>query len=93
MTSARRLIAAVSLAAGTAALATPAAHAAGGLPGPGNISVQGTINELQTAGIPEEHRAVVPTIDQQLGGLSQLSKLQALVEPVAPLMNLVPSVQ
>ncbi|WP_030782009.1 hypothetical protein [Streptomyces sp. NRRL S-920] len=92
MTSARRLIAAVSLAAGTAALAAPAAHAAA-LPGPGNISVQGTINDLQTAGIPEEHRAVVPTIDQQLGGLSELGKLQQLVDPVAPLMGLVPAVQ
>ncbi|AZM54534.1 hypothetical protein DMA15_19830 [Streptomyces sp. WAC 01529] len=92
MTSARRLIAAVSLAAGAAALATPTAHAAGDALGPGNISVQGTINDLQTAGMPEEHRALVPKIDQQLGGLSELNKLQALVEPVAPLMNLVPAI-
>ncbi|MBW5423025.1 hypothetical protein GKQ77_15865 [Streptomyces sp. BG9H] len=92
MTSARRLIAAVSLAAGAAALAAPTAHAADGSLGPGNISVQGTINDLQTAAIPEGQRALVPTIDQQLGGLSELNKLQQLIDPVAPLMNLVPAV-
>ncbi|MEU4796325.1 hypothetical protein [Streptomyces sp. NPDC023327] len=94
MTSARRILAAVSLAAGAAALAAPAAHAAPApLPGPGMISVQGTLDELQMSGIPEEHRAAVPTLEQQLGALNQLNQLRQVTDLVAPVTNLLPSVQ
>ncbi|QES42895.1 MULTISPECIES: hypothetical protein [Streptomyces] len=93
MTSARRLIAAVSLAAGAAALAAPAAQAA---PAPasdeGKISLLSTIDDIAATGIPEEQRAQMPRLANQLAGLNRLndlSQLHQLTDQVAPVTNLV----
>ncbi|MBJ3805887.1 hypothetical protein [Streptomyces flavofungini] len=93
MTSARRLMAAVSLAAGAAALAAPAAHASTDAPAASKISVLDTIDDLQTSGIPAERRHEVPTVASQLGGLNQLHQLHQLTDLAAPVTNAVPAVQ
>ncbi|MFF1378379.1 hypothetical protein [Streptomyces sp. NPDC058308] len=99
MTSARRLIAAVSLAAGAAALATPAAQAAEPARDTGQISPLSVLDELGTAGMPEEQRAQMPTIASQLQGMNQLKKLNQLNELhqltdlAAPVTNILPSIQ
>ncbi|WP_306332760.1 hypothetical protein [Streptomyces sp. KL118A] len=97
MTSARRLIAAVSLAAGAAALAAPAAQAAP-VPAPdaGKLSVLSTVDDLATSGMPEEQRAQMPTMERQLSGLNQvheLNQLHQLTDLVAPVTNALPAVQ
>ncbi|MFI7318182.1 hypothetical protein [Streptomyces venezuelae] len=94
MTSARRLIAAVSLAAGAAALAAPAAQAAAPVPASdeGKISLLSTIDDIATTGMPEEQRAQMPRLANQLAGLNRLndlSQLHQLTDQVAPVTNLV----
>ncbi|MET7360454.1 hypothetical protein ABZS76_18665 [Streptomyces sp. NPDC005562] len=93
MTSARRLIAAVSLAAGAAALATPAAHAATPTQDTASPSVVGALDALGTSGMPQEQRAKVPTVESQLGGVQQLNQLHQLTDLVAPVTNALPAVQ
>ncbi|MFD4635213.1 hypothetical protein ACFVYR_28925 [Streptomyces sp. NPDC058284] len=100
MTSARRLIAAVSLAAGAAALATPSAQAAAPpSPDAGKISPVAVLDDVTKIGIPEERRAELPTLASQLSGLNQLKKLEQLNELhqitdlVAPVTGLVPGIQ
>ncbi|MEU6121921.1 hypothetical protein [Streptomyces sp. NPDC047123] len=94
MTSARRLIAAVSLAAGAAALATPAAQAA-----PqhshdtASPSLVSTLDTLGESNLPEEQRGKVPGVESQLGGLQQLNQLHQLTDLVAPVTNALPAVQ
>ncbi|WAL96879.1 hypothetical protein [Streptomyces sp. Je 1-369] len=94
MTSARRLIAAVSLAAGAAALSAPAAQASAPVPAAdeGRISVLSTVDDLATAGMPEEQRAQMPRLANQLAGLNRLNDLNQLhqiTDLVAPVTNLV----
>ncbi|MFD6436410.1 hypothetical protein [Streptomyces venezuelae] len=98
MTSARRLIAAVSLAAGAAALAAPAAQASAPVPAPdaGKLSVLSTVDDLATSGMPEEQRAQMPRLENQLAGvnrLNDLNQLHQLTDLVAPVTNLLPAVQ
>ncbi|MVO88916.1 MULTISPECIES: hypothetical protein [Streptomyces] len=92
MTSPRRLMAAVSLAAGAAALAAPTAHASTDAPAQQQKSVLAMVDDLQTSALPAERRHEVPTVAGQLGGMNQLWQLTQLVAPVAPLLNLVPAV-
>ncbi|MFE0136145.1 hypothetical protein ACFWY6_31955 [Streptomyces sp. NPDC059037] len=68
MTSTRRILAAVALAAGASALAAPAANAA-----TAPISPIDTIDGLARTGIPEERRDKVPTIAGHVGRLSELA--------------------
>ncbi|MET8687264.1 hypothetical protein ABZV77_23915 [Streptomyces sp. NPDC004732] len=98
MTSARRLIAAVSLAAGAAALAAPTAQASAPVPAPdaGKLSVLSTVDDLGKSGMPEEQRAQMPTLENQLSGLNQvhqLNQLHQLTDLVAPVTNALPAVQ
>ncbi|MEV8016134.1 hypothetical protein AB0O76_07285 [Streptomyces sp. NPDC086554] len=79
MTSTRRIVAAVALAAGASALAAPTANAA-----TAPIAPIGTIDGLAKTGIPEERRDKIPTIAGQLGRLS---------EQTAPVTGVVPAVQ
>ncbi|QEU94295.1 hypothetical protein [Streptomyces kanamyceticus] len=93
MTSPRRLIAAVSLAAGAAALLAPTAHATDRADATGAPSVLSAIDKLGTTAIPEEHRAQLPTVESQLSGLQRLNDLHQLTDLVAPVTNAVPAVQ
>ncbi|MEV5979783.1 hypothetical protein [Streptomyces sp. NPDC052114] len=93
MTSARRIFAAVSLAAGAAALAAPAAQAATHTHEAGTPSVLSAVDSLGTSGIPEEQRAQVPTVESQLGGLQRLNELHQVTDLVAPVTNALPAVQ
>lgn len=95
VTSPRRLIAAVSLAAGAAALLAPTAHASdrADTTGTPSVSVLGAIDDLGTAAIPEDRRAELPTVESQLSGLQRLNDLHQLTDLVAPVTNAVPAVQ
>ncbi|MEU6992919.1 hypothetical protein ABZ953_19955 [Streptomyces sp. NPDC046465] len=96
MTSARRLIAAVSLAAGAAALATPVAQASAPVEDTGKLSPLSALDDLSTASMPEEHRAQMPTMANQLQGLNhlnQLNQLRQLTDLAAPVTNALPSIQ
>ncbi|RII11203.1 hypothetical protein DSC45_29055 [Streptomyces sp. YIM 130001] len=93
MISTRRALAAVALAAGASALAMPAATASAAS-GPEGIelSANDTIDSLAAAGIPEEDRAELPTVSQQLGGLNRLNELHQLTDQAAPVTGLLPSI-
>ncbi|WP_371527441.1 hypothetical protein OG302_16180 [Streptomyces sp. NBC_01283] len=86
MISTRRMAAALALAAGATALAAPAASAA-------PISPTATLDSLAASSIPEDRRAEVPTVTQQLNGLNNLYELQQLHQltdlaaPVTGLLN------
>ncbi|GGO43286.1 hypothetical protein GCM10012286_26790 [Streptomyces lasiicapitis] len=89
-------MAAVSLAAGAAALAAPAAHASTDAQAKPSLSVLDTIDDLQTSGLPAEQRHMVPTVAGQLGGIHQLNKLNQLhqlTDLAAPVTGLLPAVQ
>ncbi|MGW7077373.1 hypothetical protein ACWGH2_21690 [Streptomyces sp. NPDC054871] len=80
------MAAVLALAAGASALAAPAANAEA-------ISPTGMLNSLAASQIPEEHRADVPSVTQQLNGLNGLYELQQLHQvtdlaaPVTGLLN------
>ncbi|MFD9904422.1 hypothetical protein [Streptomyces sp. NPDC059063] len=96
MTSARRLMAAVSLAAGAAALAVPSAHAAADTPAASKLNPVTVLDDLGRAPIPAEHQDRLPTVAGQLNGLNQLNELNQLhqvTDLVAPVTGLVPAVQ
>ncbi|MFK4065148.1 hypothetical protein [Streptomyces sp. NPDC029674] len=98
MTSARRLIAAVSLAAGAVALATPAAQASAPAPtqDTGKMEVLDTVDGLGRVGMPADQAARMPHLKDQLTGLNQLNelnRLRTLTDLVAPITNLVPGIQ
>lgn len=65
------MAAVLALAAGASALAAPAASAEA-------INPTGMLNSLASSQIPDEHRADVPTVTQQLNGLNGLYELQQL---------------
>ncbi|MFG3496770.1 hypothetical protein [Streptomyces sp. NPDC047886] len=97
MTKTQRVLAAIAVAAGTAALAAPTADAAvvpadRGARGP---SLLNQVEDLSAIAVAPEYRSQVPRITQQFGGLSgvqRLGELRQLVTPVAPLLGLVPGV-
>lgn len=79
------MAAALALAAGATALAAPAASAA-------PISPTATLDSLAASSIPEDRRAEVPTVTQQLNGLNSLYELQQLhqlTDLAAPVTGLV----
>lgn len=82
------MAAVLALAAGASALAAPAASA--------DISPTGTLDSLAASSIPAEHRAEVPSVTNQLGGLNdlyQLQQLHQLTDLAAPVTGLLPAVQ
>lgn len=93
VTSPRRLIAAVSLAAGAAALLAPTAHASDRADTTGAPSVLSAIDDLGTTAIPDDHKDELPTVASQLSGLQRLNDLHQLTDLVAPVTNAVPAVQ
>lgn len=103
MTKTKRALAALALAAGASAvtaLSAPAAQAGvvpGGLPvGPGGPSLLSQVDDLSASSLPPEQRSQVPRVTEQFGGLAglqQLGQARQLVEPVAPVMGLVPGVK
>ncbi|MEI5098877.1 hypothetical protein RB200_09725 [Streptomyces sp. PmtG] len=93
MTSARRILAAVSLAAGAAALAAPAAQASTGAQEGVAVSPMTTLDTLGRAPLPESEHAKVPTVSSQLGGLHRLNELHQLTDLVQPVTQLVPAVE
>ncbi|MFF1687094.1 MULTISPECIES: hypothetical protein [unclassified Streptomyces] len=90
MISTRRVLAAVALAAGASALAMPAAEAApvGPLGGMKPIS----LDDITTSAVPAEHKAEIPSVNEQLGGLNRLNELHQVTDLVAPVTGLLPSV-
>ncbi|MGW5738661.1 MULTISPECIES: hypothetical protein [Streptomyces] len=89
MISTRRIAAALALAAGATALAAPAASAA-------DISPTGTLDSLAASSVPEEHRAELPTVTEQLNGVNglyELQQLHQLTDLAAPVTGLVPAVE
>lgn len=86
-------MAAVSFAAGAAALTAPAAHASTEAQAAPGISIVDTVQDLQTSGMPAEYRKQVPTVAQQLGGLNNVQQLHQLTDLVAPVTQLLPAVQ
>jgi len=101
MTRAKRVLAAVALAAGASALAAPAASAAVPL---GDevfpLSVSDQLDSLATSGVPAEQRADLPAVSGQLneaGGqvkqLHRLSQLNQLTGQAAPVVGLLGAVQ
>jgi peptidoglycan hydrolase-like protein with peptidoglycan-binding domain len=73
-----------ALAAGASALAAPAANAEA-------ISPTAVIDSVTTTAVPAEHRAEMPTIASQIGGLNnlyQLQELHQLTDLAAPVTNL-----
>ncbi|MEV5611060.1 hypothetical protein [Streptomyces sp. NPDC052225] len=96
MISTRRAITAALLAVGAAAIAAPTAGAAP-LPltdqGSDAISPTATLDSVSTMAIPSEHRGDMPTAAGQLSGLNRLNELHQVTDLVAPVTNVVPSVQ
>ncbi|GAA1350550.1 hypothetical protein [Streptomyces beijiangensis] len=92
MNSTRQIFTALAVLTGVSGLAVPAAQAAP-LPKTTNISAADTIDGLATTGIPAEHQAEMPGVTKQLNGLQDLNQLHQLTDLVAPVTQLVPSVQ
>ncbi|MCQ4212893.1 MULTISPECIES: hypothetical protein [Streptomyces] len=96
MTSTRRALTAVLLAVGATAIAVPTAGAAPiPLAGEGSeaISPTATLDSVSTMAIPADQRGELPTTAGQLSGLDRLNELHQLTDLVAPVTNVVPSVQ
>ncbi|MDI3390397.1 hypothetical protein QIS99_30020 [Streptomyces sp. B-S-A8] len=85
MIEAKRILAAVALAAGATGLAAPMAAAA---EGPTPLSVNGTIDDVATSAVAPEHRDEVPSVSGQLG---KLNELRRVTDQVAPVTNLLTS--
>jgi hypothetical protein len=68
----------------------PAAEAApvGPLGGMKPIS----LDDITTSAVPAEHKADIPTVNEQLGGLNRLNELHQVTDLVAPVTGLLPSV-
>ncbi|MFI6644648.1 hypothetical protein [Streptomyces sp. NPDC050504] len=95
MNSTRRIATAIALIAGASGLAMPAAQAAT-QPEAMSLSAADTLDEITTMGLPEEQAAKMPSATEQLNGLSrinELNQLHQITDLVAPVTNLVPSVQ
>ncbi|EPH42773.1 hypothetical protein STRAU_4161 [Streptomyces aurantiacus JA 4570] len=85
-------MAAVSLAAGAAALTAPAAHASTDAPAQPGVSILKTVDDLRTVGLPAEYRKQLPPMASQLDGMNQLHQLHQLTDLVAPVTNAVPGI-
>lgn len=92
MNSTRRIATAIALIAGASGLAMPAAQAAT-QPEAISLSASDTLDEVTTMGIPQEEAAKLPSVTEQLNGLEKLNQLHQVTDLVAPVTNLVPSVQ
>ncbi|WP_018529497.1 MULTISPECIES: hypothetical protein [unclassified Streptomyces] len=57
------------------------------------ISPTSTLDSVSTMAIPADHRADMPTTASQLSGLNRLNELHQVTDLVAPVTNVVPSVQ
>ncbi|MEU2926896.1 hypothetical protein ABZ636_17875 [Streptomyces sp. NPDC007251] len=100
MTSTRRIVAALGLAAGVTGLAAPLAHAADtSAPNTGLIHPMATLDSLTVSDIPAQHKTEVPRVSEQLRALNQVSELNRLSELhqvtdlAAPAMGLVPDIE
>ncbi|MCX5381785.1 hypothetical protein [Streptomyces sp. NBC_00083] len=97
MISTRRIATVLAVAAGVSGLAVTGANAAGPLdhlvkP----VNPLSELDNIATSGIPAPYAAQLPSVKNQLAGLSHLndlSQLHQLTDPVTPLMGLVPSVE
>ncbi|MER5532670.1 hypothetical protein [Streptomyces mirabilis] len=95
MISTRRMVAAVGLAVGVTGLAAPMASAAEA-PDAGKLNPITQLDALAVSDIPAEHRADIPRISEQLGGLNRLNDLNQLhqvTDLVAPVTGLLPGLQ
>ncbi|OKK03784.1 hypothetical protein AMK26_20445 [Streptomyces sp. CB03234] len=94
MTKTQRVLAVLVFAAGASALAAPTAGAAiVPAPGPQGPSVLNRVDNLVSIAVAPEHRSQVPTVTEQLGGLDGLQRLgeaRQLIQPVAPVLGLLP---
>lgn len=92
----KRIAAVLAASAALSPLAVSAAHAAepsGQLIKP--VNPLSELDAIATSGIPEEHRAEMPTAKNQLAGLSHLNdlnQLTQLTDLVAPVTNVLPAV-
>ncbi|WP_330336325.1 hypothetical protein [Streptomyces sp. NBC_00557] len=101
MTSTRRIVAALGLAAGVTGLAAPLAHAAdASAPHTGLIPPpMATLDSLTVSDIPARHKAEVPRVSEQLralnqvGELNRLNELHQVTDLAAPAMGLVPGIE
>ncbi|GAA3717754.1 hypothetical protein [Streptomyces tremellae] len=96
MTSTRRIVTFLALAAGATGIGVSTASTAsavGPLVQPQSISVADTVDDLSTASVPADQKAQVPTATQQLQGLGQLQQLHQLTDLAAPVTGLLPSLQ
>lgn len=94
MISTRRVVTAVLLAVGAAAVAVPAAEAAplpigGGEP----ISPTGALDTVSTMAVPPGSRNEVPKVAEQLTGLNRLNELHQVTDLVAPVTNAIPAIE
>ncbi|MFE2515622.1 hypothetical protein [Streptomyces mirabilis] len=95
MISTRRMVAAVGLAVGVTGLAAPMASAAEA-PDAGKLNPITQLDALAVSDIPAEHRADIPRVSEQLGGLNRLNDLNQLhqvTDLVAPVTGLLPGLQ
>ncbi|MGX1669671.1 hypothetical protein [Streptomyces sp. NPDC055400] len=51
-----------------------------------------SLDDITTSTIPAEHKAEIPTVNEQLGGLNKLNGLHQATDLVAPVTGLLPSV-
>lgn len=89
------MVAAVGLAVGVTGLAAPMASAAEA-PDAGKLNPITQLDALAVSDIPAEHRADIPRISEQLGGLNRLNDLNQLhqvTDLVAPVTGLLPGLQ
>ncbi|MFC8916859.1 hypothetical protein E2C00_01980 [Streptomyces sp. WAC05374] len=94
MTKTQRLLTALVVAAGASALSAPSAGAViVPAPGPQGPSLLNRVDDLASIAVAPEHRSKVPTVTEQFGGLDGLQRLgeaRQLIEPVAPVLWLLP---
>ncbi|MEV3988827.1 hypothetical protein AB0J57_07945 [Streptomyces sp. NPDC049837] len=95
MTKTQRLLTALAVAAGASALSAPVAGAAivPAPTGPQGPSLLNRVDNLSKIAVAPEHRSELPTVTEQFGGLDGLQRLgeaRQLIEPVAPVLWLLP---
>ncbi|ORT55586.1 hypothetical protein [Streptomyces sp. CB03238] len=94
MTKTQRVLTVLAIAAGASALAAPTAGAAiVPAPGPQGPSLLNRVDNLASIAVAPEHRSQVPTVTEQfdgLDGLQRLGEVRQLIEPVAPVLWLLP---
>lgn len=97
MISTRRIVAAVTLAAGVTGLAAvPAGAATAGTPQSGRLNPVTLLDSLARSGVPAEHRNEIPRLSGQLAGLNHLrdvNQLHQATDLVAPVTGLLPAVE